>query len=171
MNKLNQNFQISIALILLALLSLGCSHQNQSIEDRNKVLISNMIEEAINNQNFELFDEILSPDYIRYSQSMPPGLEEIKGIDTYKGFIKDHFKAFPNYKEEIVQMIAENNKVFIITKGTAKNTGPLGDMLPTNKELIIMNFGLFELENGKIVNMWVSWDNIAMQRQLGLSPS
>jgi len=32
-----------------------------------------------------------------------------------------------------------------------------------------MNFGLFELENGKIVNMWVIWDNLAMQRQLGLS--
>ena len=171
MNKLNQNLQLTIALTILTLLSIGCSNQNQSIEDKNKAIISNMIEEAINNQNFELFDEILSPDYIRYSQSMPPGLEEIKGIETYKGFIKDHFKAFPNYKEEIVQMIAEKNKVFIITKGTAKNTGPIGDMLPTNKELTIMNFGLFELENSKIVNMWVSWDNLAMQRQLGLSPN
>ena len=101
---------------------------------------------------------------------MPPGLEEIKGIDTYKGFIKDHFKAFPDYKEEIVQMIAEADKVFIITKGTAKNTGPIWDIPPTNNELKIMNFGLYELENGKIVKMWVSWDNSAMQRQLGLSP-
>jgi predicted ester cyclase len=58
--------------------------------------------------------------------------------------------------------------VFIITKGTAKNTGPIGDMPPTNKELTIMNFGLFELENGKVVKMWVSWDNLAMQRQLGI---
>jgi predicted ester cyclase len=171
MNKLNQNLQISFALIIIALFSLGCSDQNQKIEDKNKAIISSMIEEAINNQKIELFDELLSPDYIRHSQSMPPGLEEMKGIDTYKGFIKDHFKAFPNYKEEIVQMIAETNKVFIITKGTAKNTGPIGDMLPTNKELTIMNFGLFELKNGKIVKMWVSWDNLAMQRQLGLSPN
>ena len=168
MNKLNLNLQISIALIIMALSSLGCSNQSQSIEDKNKALISNMIEEGINNQNFELFDEILSPDYIRYSQSAPPDLEELKGIDTYKGFIKDHFKAFPDYREEIVQMIAEANKVFIITKGTAKNTGPIGDMPPTNKELTIMNFGLFELENGKVVKMWVSWDNLAMQRQLGI---
>jgi predicted ester cyclase len=171
MNKLNQNLQISFALIIIALFSLGCSDQNQKIEDNNKAIISSMIEEAINNQKIELFDELLSPDYIRHSQSMPPGLEEMKGIDIYKGFIKDHFKAFPNYKEEIVQMIAETNKVFIITKGTAKNTGPIGDMLPTNKELTIMNFGLFELKNGKIVKMWVSWDNLAMQRQLGLSPN
>ena len=91
-----------------------------------------MIIEGINNQNFKLFDEILSPDFIRYSQSTPPGLEEIKGIDTYKGFIKDLFKAFPDYKEEIVQMLAEADKVFIITKGTAKNTGPIWDIPPTN---------------------------------------
>jgi len=128
MDKLNKNLQISIPLIILALFSLGCSHQNQSIENKNKAVILNMIQEAINNQNFELFDEILSPDYFSYSQSMPPGLEEIKGIDTYKGFIKDHFKAFPNYKEEIVQIIAENNKVFISTKDTDKNTGPLGEI-------------------------------------------
>lgn len=171
MNKLNQNLQVIIPLIILTLFSLGCSNQRQSIEELNKAIVSNMIDEAINNQNFDLIDQILSPDFIRYSQSMPPGLQEIKGIDTYKGFIKDHFKAFPNYEEELVQMIAENNKVFIITKGTGRNTGILGKIPPTNKELTIMNFGLFELENGKIVKMWVSWDNLDMQRQLGLSPN
>ena len=119
----------------------------------------------------EVFDELLSPDYARYSQSSPPGLEKITGVDTYKGFLKQHKIAFPDYKEEILHIIAEGDKVFIVTRGQATHTGPMGDIAPTNKKLVIENFGLFRLEDGKVKEMWVSWDNVAMLRQLGLYPN
>jgi len=41
-------------------------------------------------------------------------------------------------------------------------------MAPTGKEFIIDNYGVFRIEDGKIKEMWVSWDNVAMLRQLGL---
>jgi predicted ester cyclase len=144
------------------------SHVEKEQEERNKTIITRMIEEGINGQNFEIFDELLAPDYVRYSQAMPPGLEEITGIETYKRFIRDHFEAFPDYKEEILHILAEADKVSIITRGRATHTGPLGDIAATNKKLIIDNYGIFRLKNGKIMEMWVSWDNLAMQRQLGL---
>lgn len=81
---------------------------------------------------------------------MSAELEEISGIDTYKGFLKEGFVSFPDYKEEFVQIIAEDDKVFIITKGTALNTGPMGDIPPTNKEFTIYNYGLFRIENKKL---------------------
>lgn len=168
MNYPKLNCKIIILSIVLVF-TLGCSQQEKSIEGKNKSLISHMIDEGINNQNLDIFDVLLSPDYVRHSQAMPPGFEEITGIETYKGFIKDHFRAFPDYKEEIQQIIAEGDKVFIITKGIGTHTGPLGDIAPTNKEMTIMNYGLFKIENDKIVEMWVSWDNMALLRQLGLN--
>ena len=152
------------------LFTLSCSEPKKTIEEDNKSLITHMIEEGINNHNLEVFDKLLSPDYIRYSQAMSPGLEKLTGIETYKGFIKEHFKAFPDYKEEIQQIIAEGDKVFIITKGMATHTGPLGEIAPTNKKMTIMNYGLFIFKDDKIVEMWVSWDNMALLRQLGLLP-
>ena len=124
--------------------------------------------EGINDFNLDLFDELLSPDYVRYSQAAPPGLEKITGIETYKGFLRAFKTAFPDYQEEILHIMAEQDKVFIRTRGTATHTGPLGDVPPTNKKLMIENFGVFRLEEGKIKEIWVSWDNLAMLRQLGL---
>ena len=169
-SKLLKYSSLSISLSLILFFS-GCDYQEKALEEKNKSLIISMIEEGINKQNLEIFDELLSPDYVRYCQAMPPGLEEIKGIETYKNFIKDHFIAFPDYKEEIQQIVAEGNKVSIITKGTATHTGPMGEIAPTNKKVIIMNFGIFRIKDGKIVEMWVSWDNVAFLRQLGLFPS
>jgi predicted ester cyclase len=162
------SFFISLMMILFFL---GCDYQENSLEEKNKSLIISLIEEGINNQNLKIFDELLSPDYVRYSQAMPPELEEIRGIETYKNLAKDHFIAFPDYKEEFQQIIAEGDKVSIITKGTATHTGPMGEIAPTNKKVIIMNFGLFRIKDGKIVEMWVSWDNVAFLRQLGLFPT
>lgn len=167
MKKLISKCQIILVLIV-SLILMSCSQSGDTIETANKAIVSRLIEEGINNQNLEIFDEILSPNYVRYSQSMSADLGEITGIDTYKGFLEEGFVSFPDYKEEIVQMIAEDDKVFIITKGTALNSGPMGDIPPTNKEFTIYNYGLFRIENNKVVEMWVSWDNVSMLKQLGL---
>jgi predicted ester cyclase len=47
----------------------------------------------------------------------------------------------------------------------------MGEIEPTDKSVMILNFGLFQIENSKIVEMWVSGDNVAILRQLGLFPS
>ena len=86
------------SLLFLILFNVGCGCQEKSIEEKNKSLIISMIEEGINKQNLKNFDKLLSPYYVRYCQAMPPGKEEIKGIETYKNFIKNHLIAFPDYK-------------------------------------------------------------------------
>jgi predicted ester cyclase len=141
---------------------------DQSREEKNKEIIRRLIEEGINEYKLDLFDELLAADFVRYSQAAPPGQEIITGIDTYKGFLEEFKAAFPDYKEEILDIFAEQDKVFIRTRGTATHTGPLGDIPPTNNKLEIENFGVFRLEDGVIKEIWVSWDNLAMLSQLGL---
>jgi predicted ester cyclase len=145
------------------------SKTDQSREEKNKEIIRRLIEEGINEYKLDLFDELLAADFVRYSQAAPPGQERITGIDTYKGLLKEFKAAFPDYQEEMLDMFAEQDKVFIRTRGTATHTGPLGDIPPTKNKLEIENFGVFRLENGRIKEIWVSWDNLAMLRQLGLN--
>jgi predicted ester cyclase len=49
-------------------------------------------------------------------------------------------------------------------------TGPLGDLPATGKEFTLVNLVIQRLEDGKIVETWVSWDNVAFLSQLGLMP-
>ena len=89
MSKLsNEKILSSSISLMLILFFLGCDYQEQTLEEKNKSLVISMIEEGINKQNLEIFDELLSPDYVRYCQAMPPGLEEIKRIETFKKFLK-----------------------------------------------------------------------------------
>ena len=79
------SFFISIMLILF----IGCDYHNKTIEEKNKSLIISFFEEGINNQNYEIFNKLLSPDFVRHSQSIPPDPEKIEGIENYKNFIEN----------------------------------------------------------------------------------
>jgi predicted ester cyclase len=49
-------------------------------------------------------------------------------------------------------------------------TGPMGGFPATGKEFALVNIIIQRLEDGKIVETWVSWDNVAFLSQLGLMP-
>ena len=107
--------------------------------------------------------------HARHSQATTE-MPEIRGREQMVGFFRATFAAFPDWHEEIVLMIAEGDKVAYITTGTATHTGPLGDIPPTGKKVAIDNFIVQRIEDGKIAETWVGWDNLAVLTQLGLFP-
>ena len=48
--------------------------------------------------------------------------------------------------------------------------GQLGPFPPTGKVMDCKAIGIHRLENGKIVETWATWDNMATLAQLGLLP-
>ena len=140
-----------------------------SIEEKNKALILSLFE-GINNRNIEIFNKLLSTDFVRYSHSIPPDPEKIEGIENYKNFIMGALIAFPDYKEELQEIIAEGDKVAIITKGTGTHTGPLGEVVPSNKEYVFITFIVFRIKENKIAQMRVCWNNVVLLELLGLFP-
>lgn len=84
------------------------------------------IYEELNRGNLDIFDELLSPDYLRHCQAMPPRLQEIRGISTFKSFLVEHLSAFPDWKEEIEFTISEGDRIAYVATGAGTQTGPLG---------------------------------------------
>jgi predicted ester cyclase len=60
--------------------------------------------------------------------------------------------------------------VAYISTMTGVHTGSLGDLPATGKEFTLVNIIMQRLENGKIVETWVSWDNLAFLTQIGAFP-
>jgi predicted ester cyclase len=158
-------------IILISLLNISCDDKTQSHLEKNKEIVRYIMEEGVNNKNFEAFDKILGENYVRHCQAMPPGFQEIKSIDTMRDFLTQHFTAFPDWHEEILFMVAEGDKVAYISRGTGTQTGPMGPIPATGKFVSVDNYIIQRIENGKIVESWVSWDNIYYLNQLGLIPS
>lgn len=137
--------------------------------EENKQIVRRVTAEGVNTGNLEVFQEMLAPNYARHSQATTE-MPEIRGVEAMLDFLQGHFTAFPDWHEQIDLMIAEGDKVAYITTGTGTHTGPMGDVPPTGKKVEVVNYIIQRIEDGKIAETWVGWDNLAVLVQLGLFP-
>lgn len=68
-----------------------------------------MIHIEVFNGNLEIFDEVLSPNYVRHCQSMPPGLQETRDTAVFKAFVADFVNAVSDCKVEIGFIISRGH--------------------------------------------------------------
>jgi predicted ester cyclase len=139
------------------------------MEEQNKALVQR-IHAEVSNGNLAIFDEVLAPDYVRHCQAMPPGLQEIHGPEVFKAFVADFVNAVSNCKDEIDFIIADSNMVAYVTTTTGVQTGSMGDLPASGKEFMLKNIVIQRIEDGKVAETWISWDNVAMLTQLGYFP-
>jgi predicted ester cyclase len=66
--------------------------------------------------------------------------------------------------------IGEGDMVAVYATYTGTMTGPLGDLPPTGKSMESKFITIFRIEEDRIAELWVEWDNVAMLTQLGHFP-
>lgn len=164
-------FGVSLIALMVILIFISCIRDSavRELEEQNKALIRR-IHAEVSKGNLEIFDEVLSPDYVRHCQAMPPGLQEIHGTETFKAFVADFVNAVSNCKDEIDFIIADSNMVAYVTTTTGVQTGPMGDLPASGKEFMLKNIVIQRIEDGKVAETWISWDNVALLTQLGFFP-
>ena len=139
------------------------------VEERNMATVREA-HAAIARGDFEAFEGCLAPDYVRHCQAMPPDLQEMRGSEKLVGFLEDFVAGAPGYEDVLSQMIAQDDKVAYVSTMSGRHTGFLGGLAPTGKAFTVVNIVIQRLEDGKVAETWVSWDNVAMLMQLGLFP-
>jgi len=76
----------------------------------------------------------------------------------------------PDSRQEIQQLIADGDIVAVRVRYSGTQTGPMGPFPPSGRKVAIPFLGFLRLENGKIAEIWVEWDNLAALTQLGHLP-
>lgn len=138
-------------------------------EARNMATVRRVHDE-VNRGNVGVFDEVLSADYARHCQAMPPEAQEIRGAEPLKAFVSEHLVAIPDWYDKVDLMFAAGDMVAYVTTGTGTHTGPLGPLPATGKEVRLVSVIIHRFEGAKIAETWISWDNVAFLSQLGLMP-
>jgi predicted ester cyclase len=64
-------------------------------------------------------------------------------------------------------LVAEGDKVAFHGHWIATQTGPTGPFPASGKQMDLQFSGIHRIENGKIVETWVTWDNLSGFVQLG----
>jgi steroid delta-isomerase-like uncharacterized protein len=115
---------------------------------------------------------LLAPDFVSRS-SLSQGRAASKDMIA-KGFAMFD-KALPDLKEEVVSIIAEDDRVACQIVETATFTGPMelpsGVVAPTNRPYKLPVASFFRVNaQGLIVEQWTYWDTANWAQQIGIDP-
>ncbi len=145
---------------------LGCA-PTVDITEQNKQVVMDVVE-AINASRYDDLDDYIAQTYHRHCQATPD--VSVETLDEFKAMMKDYGGAFNDGHVEIFELIAEGDFVAVIGTYRGTHTGPMGPFAATGKTIDSEFAGYHRFEDGKIVETWVTWDNLATLQQLGLFP-
>jgi len=114
------------------------------------------------NGNIEELDKIIAPNFTSHFI----GGFEYKGIEGAKNSVLETKKAFPDWKEDLVDIIAEDDKVVTRYHSTGTQHGNWDGVDSTGNKVDIYEASIYRLENGKIVEQWGFWDEINLKKQM-----
>ncbi len=79
--------------------------------------------------------------------------------------------AFPDWREEMVELVAEGNSVVGRFRCSGTHLGEFLGEAPTGKRMEVEEVFFLRAEGGRFVGFWALEDSLGRMRQLGLLPS
>jgi predicted ester cyclase len=126
-----------------------------SVSEENKAMVRRMVE-GINAGDIEAtVDELFAPRAAR----------RVKRLFT------EFYTAFPDWREEIVELVAEGNTVAGRFRCSGTHRGEFLGEAPTGKAMEVEEVFFLRVKDGKFVTFWALEDSLGRMRQLGLLPS
>ena len=133
--------------------------------EENKSIVRKIVE-AENKRNLAVIDELIAPTY--FIESL-----QLRGSEGHKQLLRVIFKAFPDWRETIQDMVAEGDKVVVsLDIETGAQTGEFSLMgvtvPPTGNKSKTKSIQIWRIVGGKVVGRESVYDWMGLYRILGL---
>jgi len=121
--------------------------------EENKSIVRRFLEEIFSFRNLTAIDELVAPEAIDHcKQSLTLWLI---------------LSALPDFRISIKTMIAEGDRVAVISTLSGTHQGALMGIAPSNKPVSIVKADIFHVAQGRIVEIWQNGDYIGLMQQIG----
>lgn len=131
--------------------------------ESNVDVFHQVIDQGFNTGNLEVLDALFHRDFVEHQRGFPtPDLDGLKrGIEYLR-------KAIPDIKLDIVDTIAEGDKVCFVLAGTGTHLGQFGPLPGTGTQLFLSVIDICRFEDGVIVEHWGIPDRMGIMEQIGM---
>lgn len=131
----------------------------------NRSLVVDVFDRVVNGRDFDYFDELTTEDYTDHANpaTFMPTREGTKM--AWRMMVT----AFPDLSVEILDLLAEGDRVAVRVRSTGRHEGVFGDIEPTGNRLALESMMIWRIEEGKLAERWALSDTGAMAHQLGFS--
>jgi predicted ester cyclase len=125
----------------------------------NKSIAAQFVEEVLNRGNLDKIKNWISPNIVWYGQ-----YKKVRGLKSLKKWLSLEHSIFPDMHFRIMDNLAERDKVAIrwVLQATLKKK-------PSNhQKLQIMGMSIFQFEDDKIKEAWITFDTLNPALQIGV---
>jgi predicted ester cyclase len=136
--------------------------------EANKALVRRLYEEGFNQGNLEVVDELVAPDVVTHD---PIILDAPTGPGAIHGGIEMIRKALPDFHVEVLDLLAEGDRVASFLSMSGTNTGDYRRGGATHKKGTMRAFFLWRVADGRLAESWGMADRFQFLQQLGVVPS
>jgi len=156
-----------VPVLTVFVMAVGCATSPSGDLNSNKELVR-AFTEAANAADWDALTEVVAEDFTRHSAATagPPVTSRNEFIELQSVFLS----SFPDQHVKLEQLVAEGDLVAALATYSGTQTGPMGDFPATGKAVQVPFLAMFRIDSGRIAELWVEWDNVAMLSQLGLFP-
>ena len=100
------------------------------------------------------------------------GMVDVTVPDTYRGWFANMFKAFPDFKFEVLDIVADDERAAVRWRATGTFTGPVRfeGMIANGESIETEGCDVLTIRDGKLVSNYAYTNGTVMARQLGALP-
>jgi len=93
---------------------------------------------------------------------------ESSTLDAIREDVARYRGAFTDVDAQILDLIAEGDKVALHWRTSGLHVGPYGSVAPTGRVITMEGMDIFRVEDGLIVSCQSLWDGLSVYEQLGV---
>jgi steroid delta-isomerase-like uncharacterized protein len=114
-------------------------------------------------QDLVSVEALLAPAYTLHLAGNPDPMDRA----GFRQFAQGFFVALPDVTHVIEDQFAAGEKVMtrIVVRGTHR--GDFRGIPPTDRPVVLDSVNVHYVENGRIVEQWISFDSASLMQQLG----
>lgn len=135
-----------------------------SVEERNIEVVRRAIQ-ALNDRDIDGFLGAFTPDGTSHEVYFPEPLD----LATFRPFLEDWLRAYPDAKVDTQNILAEGDIVAVENIVTGTFLGPLNGVQPTGRPYSVREAVFFDLSGGKIRAERIYQDLKTIDEQVGLA--
>jgi len=142
----------------------ACEDPGQAVEAENRSIVSEIIREAWNEGNLEIFPEYFASDFVYRDPAAPTATD----LDSYRAFVSGILSRWPERSLTIEDMISENDKVVVKYEFRGvRSEGGTEEEPGTEATVSHPGIQIYRFSEGKVVELDDIWDALGAYQQAG----
>ena len=121
--------------------------------------------DAFNTGDTSVAEELVAEGAVAHDPAQP---EEMTGPEGFRQTIELYRGAFPDLSFTVDEMFSDGDMVCTRWSTTGTHDGELMGIAPSGNRITSSGISIDRVENGKVAESWVQWDNLGLMQQLGV---